>query len=67
MFFAALLLFHDDLRQHVVRDVLIGLGIDHHELAPLARHLRQQFERDIARGFGIIESSVRIFLDDDRR
>ena len=63
---AALFLFHDDLGQHIVRDVLAGLGVDHDELPPLARHLRQKVERDVTGCFSVIEPPVGVLLDDDR-
>ena len=44
---AARFLVDDDLGQHLARDVLAGLGVDHLELAAFAHHLRKPVERDV--------------------
>ncbi len=46
-------------------DVVTALGIDHGEIDVFAGHLRQIVKRDIARGVGIVEPPVGVFLDDD--
>src|SRR5205085_3225871 len=61
---AARFLLHDDLGEDGVGDVLAGLGVDDFELALLADHLGQPFQRYVAGAFRVIEAAVRIFLDD---
>src|SRR3546814_13950806 len=56
---------HDDLGQDIMGDVLAALGIDDAEIAALAHHRAQILERDVAAAFGVVETTVRIFLDDE--
>jgi hypothetical protein len=61
---APTLLLHDDLREDIVGDVLLGLGVHDLEVPPRARHRRQMLQRDVGRGLGVIEPSIGVFLDD---
>ena len=63
---ALAVLFQDDLGQDRARDVLAGLGVEHHELLALAHHLAELVERDVAAGRGIVEPAVGVFLDHRR-
>ena len=59
------LLFEDDLRQHGMGYIFAGLGILNYEvLAPL-HHDSQVVEGHVSARTGIVESPVRVFLDND--
>src|SRR3546814_2767913 len=57
--FAARFLIHDDLREHIMRDVLAAFGIDDAKIAAVAHHRAQIVERDIAAAFSVVEAPGR--------
>ena len=56
--------FHDDLGQDRMGNVCAGLGIEDFVVDTFAGHLREVIERDVARRPRVVETPVRIFLDD---
>src|SRR3546814_9900351 len=56
---------HDDLRQDIVGDVLPALGVNDAEIAAFTHHRAEILERDVAAAFGVVETTVRLFLDDN--
>jgi hypothetical protein len=62
----AIFLFHDDLGQHAVGDILARFGVEHLKLHILAREFGKIIQRDIFRCPRVVEAAVRIFLYDDR-
>ena len=62
----ATFLLDDNLCQHRMGQVVAGFGIKHNEVALGADHLSQVVESDVGAGLGVVESPVRVFLDDDR-
>src|SRR3546814_5126641 len=56
---------HADLRQDIVGDVLPALGVNDAEIASFTHHRAENRERDVAVAFGVVETTVRIFLDDN--
>ena len=60
------LLLEDDLRQHRAGDVLVGLGVEDHEILAGLHHGGEVFERHIGAGAGVVEPPVGVLLDGDR-
>ena len=60
------LFLEDDLGQDRAGDVIAGARVLDLELGAVLHHGRQMIERHIAGGLGIVETPVRVFLDDDR-
>src|SRR5581483_5415797 len=58
------LVLGDDLEQHGAGQVVAGLGVADFELLAVDDELPHFFERDVARNFGVVETPIRIFLDD---
>jgi hypothetical protein len=56
--------FGDDLQQHRAGEVIAGLGVAHLELLAVDHELTHLFERDIARNLGVVQTAIRVFLDD---
>src|ERR1700676_4464250 len=56
-------LFEDDLGQHRTGDVVAGLGVVDEEILAVLHHRREVLERYIGARTGIIEPSIRVFLD----
>ena len=54
----------DDLQKDAAGDVLLGLGILHAEIHVLENQLTHVFQGDIAADFRVVETAVRILLDD---
>jgi hypothetical protein len=57
-------LVEDDLRQNRAGDVFAAARIAHFEIYSVPDHLREMFQRDIARTLGVVEPTVGVFLDD---
>src|SRR5262249_45186523 len=60
------LFLEDNLGKDRAGDVFAGAGIAHLELGSFLHHLSEMVERHITRGLGVVESAVRILLDDAR-
>ena len=56
----------DDLQQDAARQVFVGLGVDDLELDLLEHQFLDVGQRDVAAGRGVVETAVRVLLDDSR-
>ena len=63
---ALLLLLDNDLGQYRAGDVFTGLGVMRDKIAALLDQFGEVVERDITARCGVVETSVGVFLDDDR-
>src|SRR5690606_39767063 len=61
---AVLFLLGDDLQQHLAGEVVAGLGVAHLEVLAVDDQLSHVLDRDVAGDLGVVEATVRIFLDD---
>ncbi len=52
--------------EHRVGQVVAGLGVVDDEVLVVANHLGQIVQRHVGAGLGIVETPVRVLLDDDR-
>src|SRR5690606_41206216 len=61
---AAVFQFADDLQQYLCRDVGLRLAFDHLERNAFLDQLANFAKRDVAAFLGVVQSPVRILLDD---
>src|SRR3546814_5625840 len=56
----------DDLQQHLPGQVVAALGVADLEVLAIDDQLADILDGDVARNVGVVEATVRIFLDDAR-
>ena len=62
-----LFVFGDDLQQHLSSEVFAGACIAHFEILAIDDQVPDILDRDVARHLGVVETTIRIFLDDAGR
>ncbi len=61
---ALVLVLGDDLQQHRTGQVVAGLGVADFELFVVDDQLAHVLQRDVAGDLGVVETTIRVLLDD---